>query len=138
MPEVSAVFSLYSHCLYTIQDNLEHIYRPTPKVKSVNKRRKLETGSSCSISETTEEGESDNNPFHKIRKSRLRRLFNEQLPNLYIMFLFCKNFKSYFSYRFVGGDHLFIPSRKEIEKFQHWVSHYPRASKINYSQFVSL
>jgi hypothetical protein len=62
MPEVSPVFSLYSQCLYVIQDNLEHIYRPTPK---------LETGSSCSISEISY-GESDNNPFHKIRKLRLR------------------------------------------------------------------
>ncbi len=63
MPEVSPVCSLYSQCLYVIQDNLEHIYRPTPKPES-----------SCSISETTE-GESDNNSFHKIRKLRLRRLF---------------------------------------------------------------
>ena len=62
MPEVSPVCSLYSQCLYVIQNNLEHIYSPTPK---------LETGSFCSISETTE-GESDSNPFHKIRKLRLR------------------------------------------------------------------
>ncbi|XP_046449280.1 uncharacterized protein LOC124197778 isoform X2 [Daphnia pulex] len=92
MPNVSAVFSLYSHCLYTIQDNLEHIYRPTPKVKSVNKRRKLETGSSCSISETTEEGESDNNPFHKIPTVLLEEIIcsfpqEKKLKNFNIGFL---------------------------------------------------
>ncbi len=77
MPEVSPVFSFFSQCLYTIQDNLEHIYSPTPKVKSVNKRLKFETGSSGSIPKTTE-GKSDNNPFHKIRKLRLRRIFKEE------------------------------------------------------------
>ncbi|XP_046642665.1 uncharacterized protein LOC124327709 [Daphnia pulicaria] len=82
MPEVSPVFSLYSQCLYVIQDNLEHIYRPTPK---------LETGSSCSISEISY-GESDNNPFHKIPTVLLEEIIcsfpqEKKLKNFNIGFL---------------------------------------------------
>ena len=77
MPKVSPVFSLFSQCLYIIKNNLEHIY-PTP-VKSVKKRLKLETStSSCSIPQTTV-GESDNNPFHKIRKLDYKKCFKSYI-----------------------------------------------------------
>jgi hypothetical protein len=78
---VSPVFSLFSQCLYIIKNNLEHIY-PTP-VKSVKKRLKLETStsSSCSIPQTSEttEDESDNNPFHKIRKLDCGKFFKSYI-----------------------------------------------------------
>ncbi|XP_046449042.1 uncharacterized protein LOC124197570 [Daphnia pulex] len=82
MPEVSPVFSLYSQCLYVIQDNLEHIYRPSPK---------LEKGSSCSISEISY-GEADNNPFHKIPTVLLEEIIcsfpqEKKLKNFNIGFL---------------------------------------------------